>query len=486
MKFRDYNQSQRKFVLLDYREILGEDSEAVILNDIIDLLDTTKLEEQYGEVGNPAYHPKAMLKLLLYGYLKGYYGGRPLFNNYNSDLGLRFLSNDDFPNYRTINLFRVTFKDEIIDLFSQVVMLCNKLGLIGFENLSIDGQKLKANANVFQNKNLDGIRKEKEKIEKILEKLLEKKIESNEDYEEIDKKRRRLNRRKEKLLEAAEILKEAGGEDDKKKRYNLTDPDSKLMTDKRGVKNPDYNAQNAVDDKCGVLTAVNVINVSSDNDEAIPMKEMSKINAGKPHKNTLLDCGYSDKEKYEEFAADKDTEYYVPDRTMHSSKKNQYSKWNFKYDEERDVYICPEGEDLNYSRTTKDRNKNPIKIYRKDDCENCKVRDKCIKKRKKKGKPKKTYYRTISIHPQDQLIKDMRAKLDSEEGKAIYRRRMATVEPVHGDMQKNRGFIQFSLRGLIKVNVEYNLLGIAHNIRKIILHGADALNRIMKKCNSVA
>ncbi len=75
----------------------------------------------------------------------------------------------------------------------------------------------------------------------------------------------------------------------------------------------------------------------------------------------------------------------------------------------------------------------------------------------------------------------MRAKLDSDEGKKIYQRRMATVEPVHGDMQKNRGFLQFVLRGLEKVKVEYNLLGIAHNIRKIKLHALDALRSLLKK-----
>ncbi|NQT32891.1 MAG: IS1182 family transposase [Candidatus Omnitrophica bacterium] len=481
MKFRHYNQSQRKFILLNYREILGEDSVPAVLNDIIELLDIGKFEAIYVEVGNPAYHPKAMLKVLIYGYYKGYFGGRPLSSNFETDLGLRYLSNDDFPDFRTINLFRVKFREEIADIFSQVVMLCNELDLIGFENLSIDGQKIKANANVFQNKNLDGIRKEKQKIEKLLKKLLKKKIESYEDAEKIARKKRKFDRRKEKLIEAAEILKRAGGEDDKKKRYNLTDPESRVMTDKRGVKNPDYNTQNAVDDKCGVLTAVNVINESSDKDELIPMKEMSKKNTGQAHKNTLIDCGYSDKKKYEEIAADKDTEYYMPDRTMYSCKTNKYSKWNFAYDEERDVYFCPEGEELIFVRISRDRKNHQFRLYRKDGCENCKAREKCIKKTKKKGKPRKTYYRTISIYPEDRLIKEMRAKLDSKEGKKIYQRRMATVETVHGDMQKNRGFLQFYLRGLKKVNTEYNLLGIAHNIRKIILHGAVALKGIRKK-----
>ena len=74
----------------------------------------------------------------------------------------------------------------------------------------------------------------------------------------------------------------------------------------------------------------------------------------------------------------------------------------------------------------------------------------------------------------------MRKKLETDNGKRIYQKRMSTVEPVHGEIQKNRGFIQFVLRGLKKVKVEYNLVGIAHNVRKIILHAADALKKYVK------
>ena len=174
MKFRPYDQAQTKFVNLNYREILGEDSDAVLMNDLIEAIYLSSIESRYGEVGNLAYSPKAMMKIIVYGYYKGHFGGRPIHRNFETDLGLRYLSNDDFPDYRTINVFRVKFKDEIADVFAQVVMLCKELGMIGFDNLSIDGQLIKANANVFQNKNLKGIRMEKEKIEKLLKRLSEK------------------------------------------------------------------------------------------------------------------------------------------------------------------------------------------------------------------------------------------------------------------------------------------------------------------------
>ncbi len=82
-------------------------------------------------------------------------------------------------------------------------------------------------------------------------------------------------------------------------------------------------------------------------------------------------------------------------------------------------------------------------------------------------------------------VKRMRLKLDSKDGKKRYQVRMSTVEPLHGDMQKNRGFTQFALRGLEKVNIEYNLLAIAHNIRKILLHRADALKKYLGNVQKV-
>ena len=315
-----------------------------------------------------------------------------------------------------------------------------------------------------------------------------KKLLSNEiEFKNVDdkqKEQKKLEKRKKKLEHATRLLIEAGAEKDDKLRYNLTDPEAKIMTDKRGVKNLDYKAQNAVDDKFQVLTAVNVIDTQSDSGQLDPMKEKSEKNTGSPHKNTLADSGYPDKDTFEKMEMDPTTEYYVPDKTKHSSRNDPYSKWNFQYHKDLDVYFCSQGVKLQFVRTCKDKDGFEYRLYQAEDCSGCPVRDKCRKKSKNGNK--KITNRTISIYPQDEAVKRMRKKLDSEEGKKIYQRRMSTVEPLHGDMQKNRGFIQFVLRGLEKVNIEYNLLAIAHNIRKIILHGAEALKEFLGKAQITA
>ena len=88
--------------------------------------------------------------------------------------------------------------------------------------------------------------------------------------------------------------------------------------------------------------------------ERLKMKEESKKNTGRFHKNVLGDCGYSDKKKYIEMASDEESEYYVPDKTMYSSKNDPYNKWNFTYNKERDNYICPQGKEMIFARKNKD------------------------------------------------------------------------------------------------------------------------------------
>lgn len=479
MPFREYSQKQTKFAWINYRDMLGEDHPAVIINDIVEYIGTDSIEDHYSTEGNPPYNPKLMVKTLIYGYFQAYFGGRPIHNQFQSDLGLRFLTNDDFPDHRTINLFRVQFKEEFAEIFAKVIVLCEHIGLIGFENLAIDSQKIKANANLFQNKNMKGVQREIERIKKQILQLLEQDIASEAEAIERRRKMESLKRRKKKLEEAMLILKEAGGENDKNIRYNLTDPDSKVMTDKTGAKHPDYLIQNAVDDKHQIVTAIEVTNIPTDVGQLEPMKEQSKANTGQAHNHTAADAGYSCRTEYPRMESDPDTEYYVPDRTKESSKKNPYSKWKFEYVPEQDVFICPNNRPVYLSRVVEEDG-GEYYVYETDDCSGCPFRNKCLKKSKKNGDVSPSHNRTITVYPEDDLIKKMRSKLDSEAGKKIYQRRMATVEPFHGDVQKNRGFTQFHLRGLEKVNVEYHLLALAHNIRKILLHGLTALYELFQ------
>ncbi len=122
-----------------------------------------------------------------------------------------------------------------------------------------------------------------------------------------------------------------------------------------------------------------------------------------------------------------------------------------------DVYICPEGRNLERYQEMKRQGKPPFIIYRGKSCKGCAVKEECTT-----GPA-----RRITRDGREVLVEVMRAKLRSEEGRGIYKKRLYTVEPVLGNMKWNRRKIMMSVRGLEKVRGEFSLMCLVHNIKKI-------------------
>jgi hypothetical protein len=140
---------------------------------------------------------------------------------------------------------------------------------------------------------------------------------------------------------------------------------------------------------------------------------------------------------------------------------DEFHKDNFIYDDQRDCYICPQGEELFFSHIQKRKNKEPLRIYRCRSCTGCQFLGRCTTD--KNG-------RSLSRHPYEKELRQMRQKLNSESGKAIYGKRKYTVEPPFGHIKSIMGFTSFMLRGKQKVTGEFKLISIAHNLRKIWLY----------------
>lgn len=140
------------------------------------------------------------------------------------------------------------------------------------------------------------------------------------------------------------------------------------------------------------------------------------------------------------------------------STDDRFHKDNFSYNEQDDSFTCPEGKKLNFAYFQKSKRKEPLRIYRFSQCQQCPSFSQCTKN--KNG-------RTISRHPYEEELKAMRGKLDSPEGKAIYGKRKSTVEPVFGVIKNVIGFTSFLLRRLNNVRGEFSLVTIAYNLKKI-------------------
>jgi transposase len=464
--FREYSQSQGLLLPPSLDEFVPEDHEARIINDVVDTIDLSPLRAKYEGGGAPAYHPVMMLKVIIYAYSRDIYSSRGIAQGLKTDTAFMFLSGLQSPDFRTICLFRAEHADVLPDLFVEVVRLCASLGMVGLGHIAFDGTKLKANASVRQTRDRDGLEREIERIKEQMRQMIESsaKIDELEDLmypdgdgSEMAVELRKKEHRLKKLQEAMEVL-----EREKLEKVNVTEPDSRLMKDSRGVIQPSHNGQIAVDDKEQVIVAADVSQNATDHAEFKPMVEQVERNLDALPKEGSADAGYSSYDNLE-FAEEKKLDLYMPDNFLEAldqkeENENRYHKSNFRYDEARDTYICPEGNELKRWAEQKREGKPPLLLYRGESCKECAVREQCTA-----GEA-----RTVSRDGREPLLEAMRQKLRSEEGKRIYAKRGYTVEPVFGHIKWDGRKPSMDLRGSVKVRGEFSLMCLVHNVKKIV------------------
>ena len=462
MNVRDYNQDQGILFPPHLREFLPDDHQAVVINDVVETLDLSCLYQKVSPEGNPAYHPKMMLKILIYGYANGIFSSRRLQKALGESIAFIYLAAWQKPDFRTISDFRKNNLAELQDLFGQVVDMCTRLGMVSLGHIAIDGSKFKANAS-------DKRTYEKKRIRKAIDKLLKQadKTDSREDRlfgsesygDEIPVEIQRQADRLEKLQRIKKQLDDSGRE-----KINATDPDAVFMKTRQGI-TTSYNGQTAVDESHHVIVAADVTNDPSDNEQLVPMVEQIEETIG-AFDTLSADSGYSSGENLKE-VVEKTIDAYIPDANYQGNQRGKqeapggpyFPRSKFSRDEAQDCFICPAGEKLTFSHRQKVKNKQPLRMYRCRVSKDCAWRDQCTKN---KGG------RTITLNPHDDQLRAMRSKLDTKYGKRMYAKRKTIVEPVFGHIKETIGFCKFSLRSLQKVRGEFLLVCIAHNVRKIV------------------
>lgn len=463
--FKEYCQDRHFLLPPSLDEFVPEDHDVRIIDDVVESIDLAALLRRYEGGGAPAYHPAMMLKALIYAYSMGIYSSRQIAKELKTDTAFMFLSGLQTPDFRTICIFRSQQAEVLPEVFVAVVRLCASLGMVQLGHVAFDGTKLKANAAARESRDRAGIEREIERIKEEMKKMVESsaRIDALEDRvypdgdgsempKELIKKENRLRQ----LESAREIM-----EKEKLKKINVTDPEAPLMRDGHGRIEPAYNGQIAVDSENQIIVAAAITRNEADNSELRPMMEQVKENLGSLPEQGSADAGYFSYDNLE-YALGK-IDLYLPDpllRALSTDKegKFQYEKSRFRYDAKADLYICPEGRFLRKHGVMKRQGKPPLTVYRGDSCGGCPVRQKCTKR------PVREVFRDV----REELMAAMRAKLQTEEGKKIYNKRMFTVEPVFGDMKWNRTKVMMSMRGELKTNGEFCLMCLVHNVKKII------------------
>jgi len=475
MKFRDHKQGQIWLIPPDIEDLIPKDDISRIINDVIEEIDVSFLEKDYKEVGNIAYHPKLMLKILIYSYYNQIYSSRRIEKELERNIYYWYLAGKERPNFRTICRFIKRHQRQIKDVFTKVVQVCLRLKMIDLETIAIDGSKIKANASKERMYGKEKLIKEQQEIELVIKEIVNrsKRLSEKEVSEENKIKKnipelKQVENRLKFIKKALEEIEETGEE-----TINLTDQDSKIMKEK-GRFILGYNSQIIADEKQQIIISAGVIQSPTDKNALEERTEEAIAIIGQKPKNLLADTGYCtvNNLKYLEnlningILADKPAKQVKQeiDRLWDGKRDGVYSKDLFKYNAEKDVYLCPEGCELKASRTYPLQLKGGEIIFKKSyynalACYHCQHRKLCTKSKNK--------FRSLTVREDELILLKAKTKIRSEAGYMLYKKRMKIVEPIFGNIKFNKKFTQFTVRGLKQVNAQFLLVCLVHNIEKI-------------------
>lgn len=405
---------------------LRPDHMARFISDVIEEIDINKIQIVYETElrGYPPYHPRMMLKILVYGYCTGVRSSRKLSQKCEDEVAFRFLAANNFPKFRAIADFRQRHLAAFQKLFVDVLVLCREAGLVKLGHVSLDGTKIKANASKHKAMSYERMQPEEDKLSQEIAALVieAEQIDKSEDKlygknkrgDEIPKDLRRKEDRLQKIRKAKTALEERAAKEKKKKndddppptpgekdQYNFTDPESRIMPASDDKKSfiQGYNAQLVVDSKKQIIVANNLCNQTNDQKQLKEVVPQIKRNLNRYPDELSADAGYfSENNIYYLREEEKIAPYIPPDRQRHGI------------------------------QTKNPRGPMPANMSTAD---------------------------------------GMRRFLSTRRGRKQYALRKITVEPVNGQIKNCMGFRQFSLRGINKCQGELDLVCLCHNLLKL-------------------
>jgi transposase len=444
--------------LLD--EYVSAESPCRVIDAFVDGLNMAELgfthtQRQY--TGCPSYDPKDLLKLYIYGYLNRVRSSRRLENETYRNVEVMWLLRNLKPDDKTICNFRSENGKALKNAYKEFNQLCLKWELFGLELESFDGSKFRANNSRSNHYTKEKVEKMLAKLSKRAEKYLQELAENDAtlaseakaDPEKIKQALETLMERKSELEEIAKRIEENGG-----KAVCATDPDAALMKQSGGKGFAvSYNMQTAVDGKNGLIAGFDVNDHVSDVNELSGMVTEVKEDFGVEGFNATADTGYSNGKEIEACERMGVSCHIPAPEPSHQPENRRYHRNNFVYDPERNVYTCPEGNEMPQVRV---RERDGYKVYsNREACMNCPNKDKCTKSKT---------LREIERNPKQEFVD--RAAANARENKEVYRRRKELSEHPFGVIKYVWGFAGFLLRGIGKVTGEASLMCTAFNFRR--------------------
>ena len=504
--YKSYNRNEGSLFPVYLSDMVPAEHPARVVDAVVENLDIRGLERTYKGGGTSSYAPRALLKVIIYAYLSNIYSGRQIEQAWRESIIYMWLGGTLVPDFRTINNFRSkrlagTFED----LFTQVVKLLVEEGLVTLDVQYIDGTKIESAANKYTFVWKRATETNKAKLEKNVRAVLEQaeqalEMEQEESGTERPLTAKEMEERTERILEkmkekedngeraldkplrkaVEKVAKESVGKmreyEEKleilgeRNSYSKTDPDATFMRMKEDAMNngqtkPGYNVQIATENQ--YITNYGIYWRPTDQGTLIPFMTTFSERYGVQSSKAVADSGYGSEQNYA-WMEENGIEAFVKYNMFHAEDKRKYRKdaflvQNLYYNVEEDYYVCPMGQHMEHIGDVQSKSDlgyvSTVSRYRARNCVGCPLRCLCYK-----GKGDR---RIIEAnHRSNAFRAKAKERLTSEEG--LYHRSRRPIEPeaVFGDIKSDHGFKRFRLKGNAKVNVEFGLVALAHNLRK--------------------
>jgi len=506
-RYKPYDANQVSLVPVSFREQILPGSFEYALNEIVDEhIDMRVFEKRYknDETGCLAYDPAILLKIVLFGYYKGMISSRRLAEACERNVQFKALTADSQPHFTTIADFIASMDKEIVGVFRDVLIYADALGLIGKQTFAIDGCKLPSNASKEWSGTHEELKNKQQKYEAAAKKIVARHRHRDtkeklspiaaQDEKKLATYKRKIDKIKTFLKSASKNIGPSGNE----RKSNITDPHSAKMSTNHGVIQG-YNGVAVVDEKHQIVVKAQAHGegqeahllqpmLDSTNKELKAAKisqdifQQAKVTADAGY-HSNVSVSYTQEHGIDAYIADRNHRQRDPafsdydrykrrsrqdKRRFYGTNATRFKTKDFVYDETDRTCRCPAGNKLY-------RNGNNINVngfigvkFRgaKSVCGPCILRERCLKTPEKTETKQVTIFTSRTDETKDSPIEKMKRKFDTLFGRFIYNKRIAIVEPVFGNL-KNKGMDRFTLRGKNKVNSQWQLFSLVHNIEKI-------------------
>jgi transposase len=494
-----------RFIAIDLQRQLLPGSFEHALNYLVDHeLDLARFDARYKNdlTGASAYPPAMLLKVVLFAYSRGIVSSREIERACKDHVTFIALSGDSAPHFTTFAAFVSTLGVEIAPLFKEILLICDRQGLIGREMFAIDGVKLPSNASKAKSGTRADFQRQADKMEAAAKSMLARHRENDALPVEpalAEKETRsieRLTRESAKMRQWLSVNPdERKGAKGKVIKSNRTDNQSAKMATSKGVIQG-YCGVAAVDDKHQIIVEAQAHGTGSEQALLMPMVEAAHPLCT-PDTLITADAGYHSAANLKALA-EQDRPALIADNQMrkrderfkdqakykaqpdplydkaHPKKTaGHYRPKDFDYDADAGTCVCPAGKSLYQNGANCNHNGHLAVKFQGAlrDCGPCTQRAKCLRKPDTTKTRQVCFFRGKTLGGKASYSDLMKRAIDSERGRALYGGRFATVEPVFANIRHNKGLDRFTLRGQRKVDTQWKLFCLVHNIEKLAHHG---------------